>query len=99
MHAIYVLWSEKLGKRYVGSSMDPLHRLTEHNSGKSVFTSRGSPWALKYLEYYETRGDAVARERFLKTGAGRIFLARVLGREPGYPEKEIPLSCLKFMLM
>ena len=99
MHAVYVLWSAKLSKRYVGSSSDPRRRLEQHNAGHSAFTSRGTPWVLKYIEDYETRGDAVARERFLKTGAGRIFLARVFEREIGYPEMEIPKNCLRFVWM
>ena len=99
MFAAYVLFSEKLKKRYAGSAEDPFRRLEQHNQGKSAFTSRGLPWALKYVEYYETRSEAAARERFLKSGVGRAFLDRLFRKEMGYPEKEIPPNCLRFELM
>ncbi|MGD9782541.1 MAG: GIY-YIG nuclease family protein [Kiritimatiellia bacterium] len=99
MFAAYILFSEKLKKRYAGSAKDPFRRLEQHNQGKSAFTSRGMPWALKYGQFYETRSEAAARERFLKSGAGRVFLDRLFDGEMGYPEKEIPSNCLRFGLM
>lgn len=99
MFAAYILFSEKLKKRYVGSSEDPIRRLEQHNRGKTAFTSRGMPWKLKYIEFYETRPRAAARERFLKSGAGRVFLDRLFEGKMGYPEKEIPPDCLRFELM
>ncbi len=38
MYFVYVLFSEKLNKRYVGSTSDVQQRLLEHNSGHSKFT-------------------------------------------------------------
>ncbi len=95
MYATYVLWSDKLGKRYVGSSKDPLVRLEEHNAAKSRFTSRGIPWHLKYCEFYATRHEALLREKYLKTGSGRIFLKRLFEGVDGYPESELPDMCLE----
>jgi putative endonuclease len=99
MVSVYILFSDKLKKRYVGSSEDPFRRLEQHNQGKTAFTSRGRPWTLRYVEAYETRPEAVARERFLKSGAGREFLDRLFHGEMGYPDKEIPSNCLRFGLM
>ncbi len=99
MFATYILFSDKLNKRYVGSSKNPYQRLEQHNQGRTTFTSRGVPWILKYIEYYETRTEAVARERVLKTGVGRVFLNRLFEEKTGYPEKEIPDNCLRYELM
>jgi putative endonuclease len=99
MYSAYILFSEKLSKRYVGSSKDPYERVKEHNKGKSKFTSCGIPWALKYIEYYETRKEAMTRERFLKTGAGRIFMKRVFKETEGYPDKEMPDNCLQYKIL
>ena len=98
MFAAYILFSEKLHKRYVGSAADPYRRLDQHNLGRTAYTSRGIPWVLKYIEFYGTRSRAMARERFLKSGAGRVFMDRLLDGEMGYPEKEIPPDCLQFEL-
>jgi len=90
----YVVWSYKLGKFYVGSAANPHKRLTQHNNGMSHFTSRGIPWVLRYTEGYAENVLARQRERFLKTGAGRIFLNRVFSEAAGYPVSELPSACL-----
>jgi putative endonuclease len=73
-----VLYSEKLKKRYVGSTNDVNKRLSEHNSGKSKFTKGGIPWKIVYTESFETNSEARAREKFLKSGQGRKFLDQKL---------------------
>ena len=74
MSFTYVLWSKKLSKRYIGSAADVTARLTQHNRGKSRFTSGGIPWVLLHQEFYPTFADARKREAFLKSGAGRKWL-------------------------
>jgi len=74
MFFVYVLWSDKLKKRYVGFTSDLLKRLSQHNQGKSTFTKNGIPWLIIYSEEYKTETEARHREKFLKSGAGRKFL-------------------------
>jgi putative endonuclease len=74
MFHVYVLRSEKTGRRYVGSSQDLEKRLREHNSGQSLATRHGAPWKLIHHEEFPTRAEAVRRERFYKTGKGRETL-------------------------
>ena len=74
MFHVYVLRSEKTGRRYIGSSQDIESRLGEHNSGQSLATKHGIPWRLVHQEHFPTRAEAVRRERFYKTGKGRDFL-------------------------
>jgi putative endonuclease len=74
MFYIYVLWSDTLKKRYVGSSQDPSTRLKQHNAGQGRFTKRGIPWVLLHTEAFENRTEALRREHFLKSGAGRSWL-------------------------
>ena len=73
-YSVYVLWSAKLEKRYSGSGKDPNARLREHNAGQSTFTRGGRPWVLIHTEVYETKTEALRRERFLKSGVGRKCL-------------------------
>lgn len=49
-YAVYVLWSEKLEKRYIGSGNDPVDRLCEHNAGQSRIARGGRPWVLIHTE-------------------------------------------------
>ncbi len=78
MYFVYVLYSKKLNKRYIGQTQNLTERIKEHNLGKSHFTSTGIPWELVYYEEYSTRSEATKRERFLKTGQGRKFLDEML---------------------
>ena len=74
MYNVYVLWSAKLRKRYVGTSKDVESRTKQHNSGASKFTKGGIPWVLIYQEAFDSHTEAIKRELFLKSGAGRAWL-------------------------
>ena len=79
MFYVYVLRSEKTGRRYVGSTQDVQARLQQHNSGQSLATKHGVPWRLTHQEEFVTRAKAVRRERFYKTGRGRKILDQLAG--------------------
>jgi len=75
MFYVYVLKSEKNGKRYVGyTSQLPESRLKEHDHGSNDYTRRNKPFILIYSEKIENKTDAIKREKFLKSGQGRKFL-------------------------
>lgn len=93
---VYVLWSEKLRKRYVGYTPNVAGRLEQHNAGWTKFTSGGVPWVLVYTEEYRDKLIAQRRERYLKTGAGREFLNLTLSRVTDYPQNRLPDACLSF---
>ncbi|HEY3429854.1 MAG TPA: GIY-YIG nuclease family protein [Cyclobacteriaceae bacterium] len=78
MWIVYVLISRKSGKRYVGMTKDVNQRLAQHNAGKSKFTSGHIPWELIYQENYPTSVEARAREKYLKSAAGKRFLDKKL---------------------
>jgi len=42
---VYILYSEKLDRFYIGSSYDPELRLHYHNLGKKGWTKAGIPWS------------------------------------------------------
>ena len=80
MFYLYVLWSEKLSKRYVGYTSDLTKRLQEHNQGGSKFTKSGIPWKIIYSEEFSSKTDAIKREAFLKSGVGRKWLDEQVGK-------------------
>ena len=71
MYYVYIIYSEKLNKKYVGYSTDLKQRMGYHNGKKSSFTSRGVPWKLVYYEAFLSEADAKREELFLKSGKGR----------------------------
>lgn len=80
MYSVYVIQSLSHGTRYVGSGVDVLKRLAEHNLGKCRYTSGRKPWKLIYQEVYSSRSEAMKREKFLKSGQGRRYLESKLLR-------------------
>jgi putative endonuclease len=74
MFKVYVLLSERTGKKYVGQTMHIEKRLLAHNNGDSRYTKGRGPWQLIYNESCSTRSEAIKRERYLKTGKGREFI-------------------------
>ena len=79
MFYIYVLKSNTHNTRYVGSCADIRYRLSEHNSGKVRYTKGRKPWTLIYSEVFNSRSEAVKREKYLKSGQGRKFLDKLWG--------------------
>ena len=74
MYTVYVMRSGE-GYVYIGQTNDINRRLAEHRSGKSKWTKRGSSWELMYSEEYQSRSEAMKREKWLKSGVGREWLA------------------------
>ena len=78
MYYVYVLVSEKTGRRYTGSFQDVAERVRRHNAGHSKATKHGVPWRLVLTESYASRSEAYQREMELKSGRGRQRLDAVL---------------------
>ena len=77
-HFVYILRSLSTGRLYKGCCSDPVQRLGQHNAGVTKSTKNRGPWELVYQEEFATRAQAVARERFLKSGQGRYWLKAVV---------------------
>src|SRR5437762_14333704 len=63
--------------------------IAQHMKGNASSTAHLRPWKLIYYEAYLEQADAIGRERYLKSGAGRRFLraqlANYLKRNPLTP--------------
>ena len=73
----YVLKSLKSGKTYIGQTNNLENRLQAHNAGLSPYTKGRGHWKLIYYEEFSSRSDAMAREKYFKTGKGREFLTNI----------------------
>jgi putative endonuclease len=71
---VYVLRSVSDDGFYIGYSVNLRKRIQEHKQGSAFATSFRGPWRLIYYEAYLNQYDALGRERYLKSGAGRRFL-------------------------
>ena len=74
----YVIYSSSYDKYYKGHCQNLENRLKEHNAGKTKSNKAFRPWKLVYYETFETRQEAITREKYFKTSAGRKFLKKVM---------------------
>ena len=71
---VYVLRSLRDGKRYVGITDNVAKRLRQHNRGEVTSTKGRRPFAVVYEEHVGDTAEGRAREKYLKSAAGRRFL-------------------------
>ena len=76
MVTVYVIESLKDHTWYTGMALDANRRLVEHNSGKNSFTRAHRPWKIIYTEQHSDWTLARPREKYLKTAAGKNWLAK-----------------------
>jgi len=74
---VYMLRSRKNPKKtYVGSTVDVMKRLKEHNAGRSPHTSKFLPWEIMVSIWFKDSEKALAFEKYLKIGSGHAFARR-----------------------
>jgi putative endonuclease len=75
---VYVLKSQKDGKKYVGFTKNLKQRLEQHQTGKVDSTVNRRPLFLIYYEACINIDDATHREKYLKTYHGKMFIKQRL---------------------
>lgn len=75
---VYVLLSLKDFKFYIGFTENLKERLTDHFHGQSPATSPRRPFVLIFCEYFVSKSDALRREKYFKTTAGKKALKLML---------------------
>jgi putative endonuclease len=78
---VYVLYSPKLKKIYVGQTSNLDQRLNEHRRGYSKATSMTDDWEVIYTEECSTRSEAFKREKQLKSSRGRSFIWEIIKKK------------------
>jgi putative endonuclease len=75
---VYVLYSMKDQKQYIGFTTNLKRRFGEHNAGKTKSTAPRRPFRLLFAEVYISEADAMRRERYFKTDPGKKTLKLML---------------------
>ncbi|MBE0662765.1 MAG: GIY-YIG nuclease family protein [Bacteroidales bacterium] len=71
---VYVLRSKNDELLYTGYTSDLKKRLQFHNEGKVPSTKNRVPLELLYFEGCINQQDATRREKYLKSGNGKIYI-------------------------
>ena len=79
-HCIYIIYSAKIDKFYIGSTSDILEeRVRKHNSNHSGFTGRVNDWKLIYKEEFTSKAEARLREKEIKSWKSRVRIQELIG--------------------
>jgi len=79
MFFAYIIKSGEFNYYYKGHTSNLEKRLGEHNSGMTKSIKKYAPFILVYIEQFETEKEAIEREKYFKTAAGRRYLkSRIL---------------------
>lgn len=72
---VYVLFSKNHNTIYTGYTSDLISRFKSHNElSTKGHTTKFRPWEVIHVEFYTDKKSAMAREKYLKTGAGRDYI-------------------------
>ncbi len=80
MHYLYILYSKKLDRYYVGETADVEFRINLHlnKAFSKSFTSKSNDWEI-VLEYEtQTKEESLFLERFIKRMKSKKFIEKVI---------------------
>jgi putative endonuclease len=79
MFYVYILYSEKLDRFYVGYSENPELCLADrHNMGRVKATKNGIPYILKSKKSFPSELEAIREERHIKSMKSRKYILELL---------------------
>jgi len=81
MFYVYVLYSRKFNKIYVGFTSNLEQRFISHNEkAKSGWTIKFRPWKILFYEKFSTKPEAMKREKALKGHKGRDYIREMINK-------------------
>ena len=78
MYFVYILYSARVDRYYVGQTEDLALRMVSHLSGISRYTSIANDWKMVYSEQFETRSDAIKRENEIKRKKSKKYIQKII---------------------
>ena len=87
MYFTYILQSESTNRYYIGSTADVARRLKQHNDpqykGSKTTKRFKGPWKPVYSESFQTRAEAMLRERHVKSWKSRKAVQELIDSSIG----------------
>ena len=76
---VYILFSDKFHKNYTGYTSNLIERFKSHNLlGTKGYTLKFRPWRLIHVEFFQSKSDAMKKEKYLKSGIGREYIQNLI---------------------
>jgi putative endonuclease len=86
MYTIYIIYSQRIDKYYIGYSSNVQDRLLIHDRHSKGFSFTGIPCILVYSEQLDTKKEAMARESQLKKWKNRERLESLFDSGSEHPD-------------
>ena len=79
---VYILYSEKFNKTYTGLTSSLIERFNSHNElGTKGYTLKFRPWTVIHIEFFNSKSEAMKREKYFKSGVGRERIHKIINNE------------------
>ncbi len=83
---MYAIYNPVKDKIYIGHTQDLDQRIKRHNNllpnkSKSYTSKNKGIWVLVHLELFNTRKEAIIREKQLKSSRGRKFIREKISKK------------------
>ena len=76
---VYILFSKKFDKTYVGFTSNLIQRIKSHNFlATKGYTIRYRPWVVIENHFFNSKKEAMQMEKFYKTGKGREIIKKII---------------------
>ena len=79
MYIVYILYSQKRSRYYVGQTNDIIKRLKRHNQSIVPSTKNDAPWEIVLQLETVSRSDAMILEKKIKKRGAKRFIDDQLG--------------------
>ena len=78
---VYILYSLTKDKFYIGFTSNLEERIIRHNQKSKGFTGKINDWKMIYSEAYNTKSEAMAREKQIKSWKSRIKIQQLINNK------------------
>ena len=79
---VYILYSEKFHKTYTGFTSSIIERFNFHNKlGTKGHTLKFRPWTVIHVEFFNSKLEAMKREKYFKSGVGRERIQKIINNK------------------
>ena len=79
---VYILQSGFDNSYYIGLTVNLKERLLEHNHGTKGYTRKKRPWRIIHFEEYQTKTEALIREKYLKKLKNKKYIQKLVSAGP-----------------
>jgi putative endonuclease len=80
MFFVYIIYSNSSDRYYTGYCSNIENRQEKHNLGATPSTRPYRPWKLVYLEEYESKREAILREKEIKKQKSRKYIESLIAQ-------------------